>query len=322
MAGEPPGVAGDEAVLLTRVLSAQSCQVVLLTRVLSAQPRLAVAARPRQCGELSGRVGGPTHHEPLVAARPRLGGVREAVVRGQRGGGHDVGEVQRWLRLLREPRQPLLGRGGDAAQRPPECGLLPGALPDTELLEHVVSVGLVHTPAPEAHLTKMIICTVRLVAEAVEALAPAGRARHGVEHGLGGRDPVEDQQPGHRLRPRVRHHRLQELVNRHSAALSKYRILGIFFYVESLSLAHSSRELHHVLQILDKPGQGTVTENFNDLQGTAPGTLRTEVTIRVRHLREHEAEFVHEFAGCQDSQPHLEGEDSHLAGLVLAEGEE
>ena len=51
-----------------------------------------------------------------------------------------------------------------------------------------------------------------------EALAVACGAGDRVEVALGGRYPVDHQQPGHTVRARVRHHRLQELVHRHLCA--------------------------------------------------------------------------------------------------------
>ena len=46
------------------------------------------------------------------------------------------------------------------------------------------------------------------------------------------------------------------------------------------------------------------------------------MTIRVRNLGEHEAEFVHQFARGENSQGDFDGENPHPCGLVLGVSEE
>ena len=46
------------------------------------------------------------------------------------------------------------------------------------------------------------------------------------------------------------------------------------------------------------------------------------MTIRVRDLGEHEAQFVHQFPRGENSQSDLDGEDSESGGLVMRVSEE
>ena len=46
------------------------------------------------------------------------------------------------------------------------------------------------------------------------------------------------------------------------------------------------------------------------------------MTIRVGDLGEHEAEFVHQFSRCENSQSDLDGENPHSGGLLMGVSEE
>ena len=65
--------------------------------------------------------------------------------------------------------------------------------------------------------------------------------------------PVQHEQPGHALGPGVRHHRLQELVDRDLGALSKDQVAAVLLNVERVSLPNSSGKLHDVFEIMYEP---------------------------------------------------------------------
>ena len=69
--------------------------------------------------------------------------------------------------------------------------------------------------------------------------------------------PVQHQQPRHTLGPGVRHHRLQELVDRDLGALSKDQVAAVLLHVERVSLPHSCGKLHDVFEIMCEPEKKT-----------------------------------------------------------------
>ena len=65
--------------------------------------------------------------------------------------------------------------------------------------------------------------------------------------------PVQDEEPGHTLGPGVRHHRLQELVDRDLVPLAKDQVPAVLLHVESVPLPHGRGKLHDVFEILNEP---------------------------------------------------------------------
>ena len=65
--------------------------------------------------------------------------------------------------------------------------------------------------------------------------------------------PVQHQQPGDTLGPRVRHHRLQELVDSDLGALAEDQVPAVLLHVERVPLPHSRRKLHDVFKIICEP---------------------------------------------------------------------
>lgn len=166
----------------------------------------------------------------------RARGIREAVVRGQRRGRHNVRQIERLLRLVGEARKDLrrlLGHTAEAlAQRVTD--LFAGRLVARVLLDLVIVLVVQRCLAvPEALLAQLVgVAPLTAITKPCEVFLVANRADSRMHNGLHGGQPVHQRQPDEAGRTRLGHQRCHEVVHRHLILSRKYLLLEPLLVVE------------------------------------------------------------------------------------------
>lgn len=268
--GQSGGIAGNQAVLLVVGRSGGHARHGCAGRTAGAVQTAACGPRVERAGAIEKAVLARETRMRAVVAMYEARGVREAVVRWQRRGRHDVRQVERLLRLVGEAGEHLhrlLGHTAEAlAQRVTD--LFARRLVARVLLDLVIVLVIQRCLAvPEALLTQLVgVTPLTAITKPGEVFLVANRADSRMHNGLHGGQPVHQRQPDEAGRPRLGHQRGHKVVHRHLILGREDLLLEPLLVVECGRLVHGRRQGQHFAQELAQLPGHQLSSAIRDLR--------------------------------------------------------